>query len=59
MTRTPEAMKSAWNYVDVVENSYADKLIAPLLRLEMIGMEAKPEAADYFNGMLSMPKHHD
>ena len=49
---TPESLEEAKKLLSFIDQGYPDKLVAPLLRLEILGMEKKPDAQIYFDGKL-------
>ncbi|KIW01266.1 uncharacterized protein PV09_07305 [Verruconis gallopava] len=49
MIKTTAAIDKARHFVGLVELNYSDKLVAALLKLEMLSAETSPNAADYFD----------
>jgi hypothetical protein len=54
MLKTPETVEKAKHIVGIIDHSYSDKLIAALLKLEVLSNEESPNAADYFGGLLDL-----
>lgn len=57
MIRKPEATAKAKELIRIIEQSYSDKLISTVLRLEVLAVQQDPQAADYFDGRLIVQRY--
>ena len=48
--KTSDAITKAKQLLGVLDQSFPDKLVTALLRLEVVGIEREPDPAAYFEG---------